>query len=246
MTGGSIEYMNAARAMLDAIAQTQLNAIQEAATLVARAVQDGHMLYLFGTGHSHMLCEEGHYRAGGLAAICPILSTGTMLHESAVMSTQLERMNGLGPMLVQRYQPGPNDVIIVFSNSGVNAVPVEAALAAKEIGMKIIAVVSLDYAETVKAGPTGRKLHEIADIVIDNQGPPGDALVEINNTGMKTGPISTISGAFILNSILTGVVMSLAEKGTEPPPVYISANMPGAAENNAALVERYRLRNPHL
>jgi uncharacterized phosphosugar-binding protein len=246
MTDGSLAYMNEARATLDAIAQTQLEVIEEAAALVARAVQEGHMLYLFGTGHSHMLCEEGHYRAGGLAATCPILSNGTMLHESAVMSTQLERMKGLGPVLVQRYQPRPNDVIIIFSNSGVNAVPVEAALAAQEIGMKIIAVVSLGYATVVEAGPTGRKLHEIADIVIDNQGPPGDALIEINNTGMKTGPISTISGAFILNSILTEVVMRLAEEGAESPPVYISANMPGAAENNAALVARYRLRNPHL
>jgi uncharacterized phosphosugar-binding protein len=246
MTGGGARYMSAARDTLDAIAQTQLVAIQEAASVIADAIRGGHMLYLFGTGHSHMLCEEGHYRAGGLAAICPILSTGTMLHESAVISTQLERMTGLGPMLLQRYHLTSNDVIIVFSNSGVNAVPVEVALAAKEIGMTIIAVVSLDYASATQAGPSGKKLHEIADIVIDNQAPPGDALVEVNGTGMRIGPISTVAGAFILNAMLSEVVTQFAKEEHQSLPIYISANMPGAAEHNAALVERYRVSNPHL
>jgi uncharacterized phosphosugar-binding protein len=168
-----------------------------------------------------------------------------MLHEGAVVSTAFERTGNLGPLVLSRYGLTERDAIMIFSNSGVNAVPVEIALAAKASGAVVIAVVALDYAASTPAGPSGRKLADVADIVIDNHGVPGDALVEVGATGLRTGPASTISGAFILNAILTEVAWRLAEQGG-PPPIYISANMPGAAEHNRDLVERYRPRNPHL
>lgn len=246
MTNGIATYMNSVFSLLDAIARTQTHVLQQAADLVAQTIKDGHLVYLFGTGHSHMLCEEGHYRAGGVAAVCPILSTNLMLHESAITSTQLERLGGLGSAILKRYQLTPDDVMIIFSNSGVNAVPVEVAQAAKNIGMKTIAIVAIEYASQANVGSVGIKLHDIADIVIDNHGPPGDATVDVGSDGLRTGPISTIVGAFILNSILTEAVMQLAAAGVDPLPVYISANMPGANEHNAILAEHYRTRNPHL
>lgn len=237
--------MNAVRERLDAIANTQGAALDRAADAVVRAVEAGGQVYLFGTGHSHMLAEEGHYRAGGLAAVCPILCSSLMLHESAITSTALERTSGLGPAVLSRYRPTADDVLIIFSNSGVNAVPVETALAAKEIGMTVIAVISLAYATQVPAGPTGKKLADTADIVVDNQGIPGDALVPLENTDLRVGPLSTIAGAFILNALLTEAAWRMNEKGIKPP-VYISANMPGAPQHNRDLTEQYRNRNPHL
>jgi uncharacterized phosphosugar-binding protein len=237
--------MNTVRDKLDAIVNTQGVVIEQAVTAVVKAITGGGIVYLFGTGHSHMLAEEGHYRAGGLVPVCPILNSALMLHEGAVVSTVMERVSGLSPAILKRYQPTEQDVLIMFSNSGVNTVPVEMAIAAKEYGITIIAVISRAYAKQAKAGPTGRKMADIADIIIDNQGPPGDALVEIGDTGLKTGPLSTIAGAFILNAILTEAAYRLAAQG-ETPPIYISANIPGATDHNAALVEKYRMRNPHL
>jgi uncharacterized phosphosugar-binding protein len=241
--------MGRIRQLLDTIATTQLAALDASAAAIVASIQAGGLLYLFGTGHSHMLAEEGHYRAGGLAPVVPVLATPLMLHESAIVSTGLERTSGIGPLVLGRYGLSSRDTIIIFSNSGVNAVPVETALAAKATGATVIAVVALAYAASVPAGPGGRKLADIADIVLDNHGVPGDALVEIHETGLRTGPASTISGAFILNAILTEVAWRLEEQngGTDADlPIYISANMPGASAHNATLVERYRPRNPHL
>lgn len=242
---GAVIYMERVRALLDTIVRTQMEAIAAAAKAVVRTIEQDGLVYLFGTGHSHMLAEEGHYRAGGLAPVCPILNTSLMLHESAVTSTLFERMPGLGPILLSRYQITDKDTFFVFSNSGVNAAPVEAAMAAKERGATVIAVVALAYASQVAPRVHNKKLPDVADIVIDNQGVPGDALVEIGDTDLRTGPASTIAGAFILNAILTEAAWRLAAAG-HTPPVYISANMAGATEHNMRLVVAYRRRNPHL
>jgi uncharacterized phosphosugar-binding protein len=242
---GAQAYMRAVRERLDAIAARQLDGIDRAAAAVVEAIEAGGLVFLFGTGHSHMLAEEGHYRAGGLAAVCPVLSSSLMLHEGAVTSTKLERTSGLGPAVFSRYRPTQKDVLVIFSNSGVNTVPVETALAAKEIGMKVIAVIAGEYAAQVPVGPMGKKLAEVADIVLDNHGIPGDALVTLENSELRVGPLSTIAGAYILNAVLTEAVWRINAKGIVPP-IYISANMPGANEHNLALVEENRARNPHL
>ena len=244
-TSGARAYIEAVRARLDAIAESEMGGIEAAARAVAETIERGGIVFLFGTGHSHMLAEEGHYRAGGFAAVCPVLSSSLMLHEGAVSSTTLERTRGLGPAVLSRYRPTAQDLLIVFSNSGVNNVPVETALAAKERGMTVIAVVAREYAAQVPAGDTGQKLMDVADIVLDNQGVPGDALVAVGEAGLRVGPLSTVAGAFILNAILTEAAVQLDAKGVELP-VYISANMPNAPAHNAALVERFRRRNPHL
>lgn len=237
--------MGAVRRSLDAIAESQVEAIDRAAQAVVRTVEADGIVYLFGTGHSHMLCEEGHYRAGGIAAVCPILNSSLMLHEGAVLSTRLERTSGLGPAVLARYGPTERDLLIIFSNSGVNNVPVETAIAAKELGMTVIAVIAADYAAQAPLGSTGKKLGDIADIVLDNQGPPGDALIEVDDQGLRVGPLSTIAGVFILNAILVEAICRMVASGVVPP-VYVSANMPGAAAHNAALIAKYRSRNPHL
>jgi uncharacterized phosphosugar-binding protein len=132
--------------------------------------------------------------------------------------------------------------VVVFSNSGVNAVPIEAAQEARLRGARVIAVTSQDYSRQAANGRA--RLADVADVVIDNRGPPGDAVVELGG-GLRAGPISTVVGAAILNALLVEVAGRIVESGGDAA-VYLSANMPGAAERNKALAQRYRRRNPHL
>lgn len=241
---GAEAYMSAVIERLTSLAKSQAEAIHRAADAVSRTIVRDGIVYILGTGHSHMLAEEGHYRAGGLACVCPVLISSLMLHENSVASGAFERVSGLAPAIFQRYGLTDRDMLFVFSNSGVNAVPVEAALHARALGMTVAAVVSLDYAAQIPVGKTGKKLADVADIVLNNGGVPGDALISLNES-LRVGPLSTIGGAFLLNSIFVEASQRLLRDGHEPP-VILSANMPGANEHNAPLVAHYRLRNPHL
>ncbi len=235
-------YMQRISELLANVVTDELDAIRGAGRICAEVIDDDGMIYVFGTGHSHMLAEEGHYRAGGLACVCPILASSLMLHEGAATSTGLERQSGLAQVILSRYAIGGNDVVIVFSNSGINAVPIEAESYARMRGARTIAVLSRDYAETRKA-PNAATIADNADIVIDNHLPPGDALVPVSE-GRAMGAGSTTLGAFILNAIFAEALGQV--RNLDAAPIYISANMPDAKTHNARLVERYRARNPHL
>lgn len=239
------EYYTKVSLLLDQVIHTQAKPISSAANAVAKAVARGGAVYLFGTGHSHLLAEEGHFRAGGLVPVIPILISSLMLHESAINSGKLERMPGLAAAILSHYQPTPNDVMIIFSNSGVNAVPVEMALEAKKIGLPVVGVLALSYAKVAPLSAVGKRLSDIVDIVVDNQIQAGDAVIEVGKTGLFTGPASTIVGAFILNAILTEAVCRMDAAGKKPP-LYISSNMPGAAEHNQEFLAQEKTRNPHL
>lgn len=209
--------------------------------IMETARRDG-LVYVFGTGHSHMLAEEAHFRAGGLAFTVPILAAPTMLHEGAVASTAYERMEGIVGPILDRYPIGSDDVLFVSSNSGVNAAPLDAARIGKARGATVIAITSVDYSTAAAKGR--ERLADLADIVLDNGAPPGDAVVAVPNNELKVGPVSTALGVAILNAILAGVAARLSQDGNAP--IYLSANMPGAKDINEQLVARYRPRNPHL
>lgn len=235
-------YLDDVAARITGLKSGASSAMVSASDAIANAVRGGHLTYVFGTGHSHMLAEELHYRAGGPAYTVPILSTTLMLHEGAIASTQAERTEGLIAPVFARYPITSDDVLIVISNSGVNAAPREAAGLGKEIGCTVIAITSLAYSSAAAAGR--ERIADIADIVIDNGIPPGDALIELPGTDLKAGAASTVVGAAILNAICTDVAHRLSGDGD--PPIYRSANMPGASENNERLVKQYAPRNRHL
>ncbi|WOI55857.1 SIS domain-containing protein [Palleronia sp. LCG004] len=217
-------------------------AIRAAAEAVTQAARADRQLFVFGTGHSHMLAEEVLYRAGGLACAVPILSAATMLHEGAVSGSALERTGGLVAPIIGRYGLGKGDVLLVISNSGVNAAPLDAARIGRDAGATVVALTSLEYSTAAAKG--GERLADLADIVIDNGIEAGDAITALPGTDLRAGPASTVVGAAILNAIVVEVADALARDGD--PPVFRSANMDGAKENNARLVARYRDRNPHL
>lgn len=243
MTTTATAYLAELSARIAALHDRQAEAFEAAVRACVAAAASDRLIYIFGTGHSHMMAEEGHYRAGGLACVVPVLAAPLMLHEGAIAGTRFERMAGVADVVLGRYAIGRGDVLVVVSNSGVNAMPVEAARIGRDRGAVVIAVTSEDYSRHAANGRP--RLAEIAAIVLDNGAPPGDAVVTIGESGLKAGPISTAIGAAILNAIFVETAARLAAMGGEPP-IYVSANMPGAPERNAALVERYRPRNPHL
>ncbi|ARO32208.1 SIS/RpiR domain-containing protein [Rhizobium sp. NXC14] len=242
MTDITDAYFSNLIGRLETLRQALAEPMAQAAAVILDAARDDKRVYVFGTGHSHMLAEEVHYRAGGLAFTVPVLVGSAMLHEGAVISSVYERTQGLVRPMLERYGMQPGDVIIIASNSGVNAAPIEAADYARDIGAKVIAITSIAYSSAIANGR--RRLADVADVVLDNGLPPGDAVVDLEGTGLRVGPVSTAVGVTIINAIFAEVASELSKAGDAP--VYLSANMPGAAEINQKLVKKYRPRNPHL
>jgi uncharacterized phosphosugar-binding protein len=237
-------YQDRLQEVLATALREEAHAVRRAAEVVARTFSGGGLLFIFGSGHSHMFAEEAFYRAGGAVRVCPVLSPPHMLHEGAVRSTQLEREAGHAAGLLAGYRLEPErDCMLVISNSGVNALPVEVAATAKERGLPVVAITSLAYAQAVQR--PGRRLHEVADVVIDNHCPPGDALVALADDLPLTGPASTVVGLALLNTLVVEACALQLERG-ERPQVFLSANMPGAAAHNEEAVAALSARVPHL
>lgn len=202
-------------------------------------------IFVFGTGHSHMLAEEAFFRAGGLAAVVPIFSSALMLHDHPEFGGHLERTPGLAESLLANYHPQPGEMIFIVSNSGVNHMPVEMALAAKSRGLLVVSISSFAYALVAPLSGLGQRLDEVAEMAIDNGCPPGDALVPVEGTDRLVGPGTTVITALLWNCLATEVAFQLNSMG-ELPPVFISMNIPGARQHNESLLAEWRSGNPHL
>ena len=236
-------YLNKISNLLEKISIQENKKIIEVAKEFVKTYRKDGMIYLFGTGHSHMLAEEGHFRAGGFAPICPILNSSLMLHENTIFSSVLERTEGVASNLLKKYNITSKDILVIFTNSGVNQAPIEAAYYGRKIKCKIIGISSESYSNLAKKSKYKKKLSDVVDYHIDNCGPPGDAIIKITNN-VKVAPFSTIAGSFILNSIISEVAELL--KNEKPLPFYISGNMPKAEKHNQMLAKRYMSRNPHI
>lgn len=239
------DYWKHVNAVVDFVMDTQAAKIEQAARLVADSLKKDGMLYVFGCGHSHIIGEDLFYRAGGTAAVCAMLDSDLMLHTGAAKSSVYEKMPGLAQPVFERYGITDQDVLLVVSTSGINSVPVEMAMCAKAQGIPVIAIVSEAYKEDASRHPSGKKLRDVADIVLDNGVCHGDAAVEIGDSGMRVGPISTIASCLIAQSIVVQADEFMWQEGVQPP-VYVSGNIPGGMEQNQDLIRRYMPRNKHL
>lgn len=235
------EYLNAVVEALEGVCATQEEAMEQAARRMSHTLAKDGLIYLFGCGHSHMLAEEGFYRAGGLGAVCAMLPAEFMLHEGAVKSSGLERRGELAPEVLARYPLGDKDTLIVFSTSGVNGMPVEMARLGRETGAFVIGVSSGAYGGDPSRHPRGLRLSQACHIHIDNRAPHGDAAYALEGMAGKMGPLSTFTGAYILNCLLARGAELAASAGVEPA-VYHSGNVPGGRERNQAVIQRYRHR----
>ncbi|ARK32405.1 sugar isomerase domain-containing protein [Halalkalibacter krulwichiae] len=239
------QYASKVCEVIEGVVETQNESIGDAAVLIAKSIQKDGLLHLFGCGHSHLLVEEVFYRAGGLVPINPIFETSAMLHEGAVKSSKIERMQGYAVHILNNYTLNEDEVIVLISNSGINCLPIEMAIEAKKKGLKVIAITSSSYLDRESRHPSGKKLHDLADIVIDNKLPYGDALVDIPNTPLKMSPGSTVVGAFLINMLMARVVEELQKLGVEPP-IFVSGNVEGGMEYNQKYITKYQDRIKHL
>lgn len=244
-TPGLDRYMTAIQDMQTRVIDSQREALDQVAGRMAATIRSAGRIFVFGTGHSHMMAEEAFYRAGGLAPVVPILMTGLMLHENALLSSKLERLPGLAAPLLDQFAPQPGEMLFVYSNSGANHMPVEMALLGKERGLFVVTVQSLAYARVAPLSALGKRLDEVADIALDNGGEPGDALVPLQNSDWRVASSSTVLCALIWNSLVAETAYRLEALGEELP-VFISFNMPGAQDHNQAVLEKWGARNPYL
>ncbi len=232
------EYLENVEGILEQIKANQPQYRETAAAILAQ-VKKGGMIFPFGTGHGHLLALEMFYRAGGMVRVNPILTEELMLHKSATGSSAFERSEGKAEPLLNEYNVGDKDVVIVFSNSGINPLTIEMALGAKERGALTVALTNLNHSRPLQSRHhSGLKLYEICDFVLDNFGVLGDACVEVAS-GIKIGPTSTIAGAAIVHT-LTAMMVAMAEADGYDLELYTSGNVPNGHERNLYLIEKYK------
>jgi uncharacterized phosphosugar-binding protein len=240
------EYLNKICETLRDTVESQRDKIKKASEIVADSVMKDGVLHVFGTGHTMILAEEVFYRAGSLAAINAMLDNGVSVRSGGTKSSRMERLEGYADIIIGQYDVRPGEAIIILSNSGRNAVPIEMAMAAKTKGLKVIAITSLAFSRSVPSRhSSGKRLFEVADIVIDNKVPPGDALMEIDKLSQKMGPVSTIINAAILHTIIMQACQIMLGKDFLPP-IWMSANLEGGDEFNMKYLSRYKTRAKHL
>ena len=238
-------YFSILADLMKRVLDTQGPALETAARRIARAFQEGRLLYTFGTGHGHLLALEIFYRAGGMARVCPILDEKLMLHISAAKSTLEERDESWLPVLLEKYPIKAGDVLISISNSGRNAVPVLLAKAARERGAYVIALTSMQHTSQVTSrNSLNLRLFETADLVLDNGGVLGDASF-LAADGSMVGPTSTSVGAAILQAIVCRVKELSLEEGFEAD-FFKSSNVDGGDEWNDKLIAKYADSIPGL
>ena len=238
-------YREILQETLDRAFDENATALESAADAIEKRLARGGMWYAFGTGHGHLLALELFYRAGGPVRVYPILEEKLMLHVGAAESSELERETDYAKRLIEKLPVGSEDIVLIASNSGRNNAPVEMALEAKARGALVIALTSRTHSESVTPRTLcGKRLFEVADIVLDNCGRPGDAAVQASDGGYS-GATSTAIGAALLQAIVARVRELALERGDQVD-FFMSANLDGGDEHNHSLVLAARREIPFL
>ena len=229
-------YYERAAALLARARETNAPVIARLAPVIGQSIARGGVVHTFGSGHSELISREIIGRAGGLVCVTGIIDPTAGF---------IENLPGYGTKLIERYdrqyQLIPGETVIVISNSGKNASPIDVALYAKSKGLTVAALTCMAMSRATPSQHTsGKKLFEVADHVLDNGGVPGDAIVEVGE-GVSAGPTSTLIGCSVLNWLMLSVMGWLSSNG-HPLPVLRSQNLPGAIEHNREVGARYKGR----
>jgi len=240
-------YLETASQTLVHLAETEQPQIAAAANLLADTIVAGGSLFAFGASHSFLVAAELVYRTGGLMLFNPIYPHGMNLGvRPLTMTSRLERVPGLGRELFNASPAKAGDVLLVASTSGRNAVVIDLALAARERGVKLIGITARAYSDGVASRhPSGQKLADLCDLVLDNGAPYGDAAVAVAGFRQKIGPLSSVTGCALANALVAETVAVLVARGVTPP-VFMSANLDGGDEFNARLLEENKDRIHYL
>ncbi len=245
MTAAGAWFRDAA-AILARVEETQSDGIETASQWCADAIASDGLVHLFGTGHSRMPVEEMFPRYGSYPGFNPIVELSMTFHTQVVgangqrQAMFIERMPGLAEVILANFEYGPLDVMIVFSASGLTAVPVEMAKGARARGLRVIAVTSVAQSRSAEPEPAaGSRLMEEADLVIDVCTPHADALVAVPGLDTPVGPGSTIGAVAIVNAIKVRTAELLVERQAMPP-VITRASAVGAERSRTLFDEAYR------
>ena len=216
-------FYHAALARCQQLLQSQRDALDRAAALCTDAIAGDGLVHLFGCGHSRMMCEEMTPRQGCFVGWHTIVELGLTYHNAIVgpnglrQSLHLEKTPGYAEQILRNFAFGPQDVMIVISTSGIREVIVEMAEGARQRGLPVIGVVSRAHCEqAMPAHASGKKLLDVADLILDNGAPVGDTLLSLDSSKEKTGPFSTIGAALVMNMLRCEVAQRLVNRGIEP------------------------------
>ncbi len=202
------------------------------------------VVHVFGSGHSHSFAEEMFHRAGGLVPVNALLEEYLMPHAGPSQVGPLERLSGIGAIIFSKYDLRKGEVLLLASNSGINAATVELAEKAKQTGLITVGITSLTHSKGVPAR-SGKKLYEVVDHCIDTGTPVGDACVPLKGLPVNVAPLS---GALtlLIGELITVRVAEIFSENNLQAPIYQSANTPGGDERNKVLEAKYRARIRHL
>jgi uncharacterized phosphosugar-binding protein len=216
-------FYHDALAHLHGLLDRQRAGLDRAAALCTDAIAADGLVHLFGCGHSRMMCEEMAPRQGCFVGWHTIVELGLTFHNQIVganglrQSLHLEKTPGYAEQILRNFAFGPTDVLIVISTSGIREVIIEIVEAAHTRGLKVIGVVSVAHCERAKpAHASGKKLLDVADVILDNGAPEGDCLISLEGCKNKTGPFSTLGGAMVMNMLRCEVAQRLVDRGMEP------------------------------
>jgi uncharacterized phosphosugar-binding protein len=230
------KYYENISAVLSAIHEKERRKLEDAGELLAAAIAAGRRAYLFGSGHSVIPVMDIFPRYGSFVGFFPLYDPRLMWHNvvgpgGARELLWLERREGYIQNFLQSFALESGDCIIVFSHGGMNAAPIEAALYAKERGMKVITVSSLANAAALEAThSSGKKLSDVADIALDNCVAPEDAQVDVGRPE-KIAAGSTMAAVFIAMALVAETGSRLIARGFQPH-TFVSPNVPGVCKDH--------------
>lgn len=216
-------YLQTVVDRLTTVMDTQTDAIEEAAKVCAEAILSDNLVFTFGTGHGSFAAMEMYPRTGTVTGFRPIVES-SMISFHRVLGDAgarqyrfIHAQEGYGKAIFDSHQTVSGDAIIMFSHSGMNAVTLDIAIAAKEKGMKVIAVTSIPHSSSVVSRhSSGKRLYEIADVTIDTGVPLGDAGIEIPGVEGRTGATSTSVAIAVGHAINSTTAELVAETGRNP------------------------------
>lgn len=242
-------YFTTMQEVVENVLNTQEDNMAKAAKILASTTKNEGIIHLFGSGHSSLIAEDVFWRAATLANVHAIFESAVAGINEVTKTSKIEKLEGIGQVIVEYNRIMPPDTIICISNSGNNAATVDVALAAKARGVPVIAITNVTYADQLTTHhSSGKKLKDVADVVIDNCSLYGDAAVELDGFPQKVGATSTIPATFIVPALLVQTCENLLEDGVQPD-VYYNGHLayedPNIKLHNDALVDKYfyKIRN---
>lgn len=236
------EYYENIKEIMDVVVKKNENTLKELANKIFENIRDDHIIHTFGTGHSHMIGIELFARAGGLGNVNALLDPDVLTAYGARRSSDIEKLSGMSDIIFDHYKIDNKDMMIISSNSGRNAMPIEMALRCKKEGVFVVGVTNVAQSITqTSRHSSGKRLFELCDLVLDTCVPMGDASLDID--GIKTGPASSIVSMLLLN-IAVSEAIKLCIKNNVRPLVFQSQNVDGF--DNDTIYNKYESLIKHF